>query len=57
MGGTSPLWATALGALIGTVPRATLGVDEPFLPLYGIVIGWIPQGALATAGFTARERR
>ena len=57
MGGKSPVWATALGALIGTVPLATLGVDEPFLPLYGIVLGWIPEGGLATVGYAAGERR
>jgi hypothetical protein len=57
MGGTSPVWATALGALIGTLPLATLGVDEPFLPLYGIILGWIPQGGLATVGYAAGERR
>jgi hypothetical protein len=57
MGGKSPLWATALGSLVGTVPLAALGIDEPYLPLFGIVLGWIPQGALAAAGFTMAESR
>ena len=57
MGGTSPLWATSLGALIGTVPLIALGVDEPFLPLYGIVLGWIPQAALAAGGFVIGDSR
>jgi hypothetical protein len=57
MGGVAPLWATSLGGLIGTVPLMTLGVDEPYLPLFGIALGWIPQAALATGGFTMAERR
>ena len=56
MGGRSPLWATALGSLVGTVPLAALGIDEPYLPLFGILLGWIPQGALAAGGFTMAER-
>lgn len=57
MGGRSPLWATALGSLVGTVPLGALGIDEPYLPLFGIVLGWIPQGALAAGGFTMAESR
>jgi hypothetical protein len=57
MGGKSPLWATALGAAIGTVPLAALGIDEPYLPLFGIALGWIPQGALAAGGFNMAESR
>jgi len=57
LGGKSRVWATALGSLVGTVPLAALGVDEPSLPLYGIVIGWIPQAALAAAGFAVAESR
>ncbi len=57
MGGTAPLWATSLGGLVGTVPLAALGVDEPYLPLIGIALGWIPQAALATGGFTRGEPR
>jgi hypothetical protein len=57
LGGKSPLWATSLGALIGTVPLMALGVDEPYLPLAGIALGWIPQGALAAAGFAMGEPR
>ena len=57
MGGKSPLWATALGSLVGTVPLAALGIDEPYLPLFGIVLGWIPQGALAAGGFSMAESR
>ena len=57
MGGKAPLWATSLGALVGTVPLASLGIDEAWLPLYGIALGWIPQAAFATAGFEMGERR
>jgi hypothetical protein len=57
LGGKSPLWATALGSLVGTVPLAALGIDEPYLPLFGIVLGWIPQAALATGGFNMAESR
>jgi hypothetical protein len=57
LGGKSPVWATALGSLIGTVPLAALGVDEPYLPLFGIVLGWIPQAALAAGGFNMAESR
>ena len=56
MGGRSPMWATALGSLVGTVPLAALGIDEAYLPLFGILLGWIPQGALAAGGFTMAER-
>jgi hypothetical protein len=55
MGGRSPLWATAVGALVGTVPLIAMGVDEPYLPLMGIAFGWIPQAALATIGFNIAE--
>jgi len=55
MGGHSPWWATSLGALLGTVPLAALGVDEPYLPLFGIALGWIPQAGLAAVGFSAGE--
>ena len=57
LGGIAPLWATALGGLIGTVPLMALGIDEPYLPLAGIALGWIPQAALATGGFNMAERR
>ena len=57
MGGKSPLWATSLGALLGTVPLMALGVDEPYLPLFGLALGWIPQGALAAGGFNIGESR
>jgi hypothetical protein len=57
LGGNSPLWSTSLGALIGSVPLIALGVDEPFLPLYGIVLGWIPQAALAAGGFILADSR
>ena len=57
MGGKSPIWATALGALVGTVPLGALGVDEPYLPLVGFALGWIPQAALAAGGFTMGEPR
>lgn len=55
MGGRSALWATAAGALVGTAPLIALGVDEPYLPLFGFVLGWIPQAALATIGFRLGE--
>ena len=51
MGARSRVWATSLGALVGTAPLLTLGIDEPYLPLVGIALGWIPQAALATGGF------
>ena len=57
LGGKSHVWATALGALLGTVPLAALGVDEPYLPLFGIVLGWIPQAAMAAGGFEMAESR
>ena len=57
MGAKAPVWATALGGLVGTAPLAALGVDEPYLPLFGLALGWIPQGALAAAGFNLAERR
>ena len=57
MGGKAPLWATALGGLAGTAPLVALGVDEPFLPLIGLSLGWIPQAALATGGFVMAEPR
>ena len=57
LGGRAPLWATALGALVGSAPLIALGVDEPYLPLYGLVLGWIPQGALAAGGFIMAEPR
>lgn len=57
LGGRSPLWATSLGALVGSAPLIALGVDEPWLPLYGIVLGWIPQAALAAGGFIMAESR
>ena len=57
MGGTSPLWATSLGALVGTVPLIALGIDEPYLPLFGVALGWIPQAALAAGGFTMADAR
>lgn len=58
MGARSPWWATATGALIGTVPLfAVLGVDEPYLPLFGILLGWIPQAAFATIGYEAAATR
>jgi hypothetical protein len=57
MGGKAPLWATSLGALVGTVPLIALGVDEPYLPLFGLAVGWIPQGALAAGGFTMAQSR
>lgn len=57
LGGRSPVWATALGSLVGTVPLAALGVDEPYLPLFGIVLGWIPQAGLAAGGFNMAESR
>jgi hypothetical protein len=56
MGGRSPLWATTLGALVGTSPLIALGIDEPYMPLIGIALGWIPQAALATGGFNMAER-
>jgi len=56
MGAKAPLWATSLGALVGTVPLIAMGVDEPFLPLYGLVLGWLPQGALAAGGFVMAQR-
>ena len=55
MGGKSPLWATTIGALVGTAPLLALGIDEPYLPLFGLALGWLPQGALATGGFTMGE--
>ena len=57
MGAKAPVWATALGALVGTAPLMALGVDEPYMPLFGIALGWIPQGALATGGFNVAERQ
>lgn len=57
MGAKAPVWATALGALVGTTPLMALGIDEPWLPLYGLLLGWIPQGALATGGFNMAERK
>lgn len=57
MGGDAPLWATSLGGLVGTVPLIALGVDEPYLPLFGLALGWIPQAALATGGFNMAESR
>lgn len=57
LGGRAPIWATSLGGLIGTVPLIALGVDEPYLPLFGIALGWIPQAALATGGFNMAEPR
>ena len=57
MGAKAPVWATALGALVGTAPLMALGVDEPYLPLFGLALGWIPQGALAAGGFNIAERQ
>jgi hypothetical protein len=57
MGGKAPLWATSLGGLVGTAPLIALGIDEPFLPLIGLSLGWIPQAALATGGFVMAEPR
>jgi hypothetical protein len=57
MGGKAPLWATALGALAGTTPLIALGIDEPYLPLFGVALGWLPQAALATGGFVMAEPR
>ena len=57
LGGNAPLWATSLGALIGSAPLLALGVDEPYLPLYGVVLAWIPQAALAAGGFIMAESR
>ena len=57
MGGKAPLWATSLGGLVGTLPLIALGVDEPYLPLFGVALGWIPQAALATGGFVMAEPR
>lgn len=57
MGGKAPLWATSLGGLVGTAPLVALGIDEPFLPLIGLSLGWIPQAALATGGFVMAEPR
>jgi hypothetical protein len=57
MGGRAPLWATSLGGLVGTAPLVALGIDEPFLPLIGLSLGWIPQAALATGGFVMAEPR
>ena len=57
MGGRSPLWATTLGALVGTAPLLALGIDEPYMPLFGLALGWIPQAALATGGFNMAESR
>jgi hypothetical protein len=56
MGAKAPVWATALGALVGTAPLIALGVDEPYLPLFGLALGWIPQGAMAAGGFAMAER-
>jgi hypothetical protein len=57
MGGRAPLWATTLGGLIGSAPLLLGGVDEPYLPLFGIAVGWIPQAAFATGGFNRAESR
>ena len=57
MGGKAPLWATALGAVVGTTPLLALGIDEPYLPLFGLALGWLPQAALATGGFVMAEPR
>ena len=57
LAGDCALWAAALGAAVGSVPLAALGIDEPYLPLFGIALGWIPQGALAVGGFTMAESR
>lgn len=58
MGGRSPVWATATGALVGTLPLFAFGgVDEPYLPVFGVILGWIPQGAFATIGYTAADNR
>ena len=58
MGGRSPVWATAAGALVGTLPLFVFGgVDEPYLPVFGVILGWIPQGAFATIGYTAADNR
>ena len=56
MGAKAPVWATALGALVGTTPLIALGLDEPYLPLFGLALGWIPQGAMATGGFNMAQR-
>jgi len=58
MGGHSPLWATAAGAAVGTLPLfLAAGIDEPYLPLMGIILGWIPQAAFATIGYEAAGSR
>ena len=57
MGGKAPLWATALGAVVGTTPLLALGIDGPYLPLFGLALGWLPQAALATGGFVMAEPR
>lgn len=57
MGGKSHVAATAIGALIGTAPIAALGIDEPYLPLFGILLGWIPQALLATGGYAVGASR
>jgi hypothetical protein len=49
--GGGAVWATTLGAAIGTVPLFALGVDEPWTPVYGLVYGWPLQAALATGGY------
>ena len=58
MGGRSPVWATAAGAVVGTLPLfLAAGIDEPYLPLMGVALGWIPQAAFATLGFDAADSR
>lgn len=58
MGGQSPLWATAAGAAVGTLPLfLAAGIDEPYLPVMGIILGWIPQAAFATIGYEAAGSR
>lgn len=56
-GGQAPVWTTVLGALVGTVPLFALGVDEPYLPLFGVLAGWIPQAALATGAYALAGSR
>jgi hypothetical protein len=40
--GRSRTGRTALQFLAATAPLLVLGIDEPYMPLFGIALGWIP---------------
>jgi hypothetical protein len=49
-GSRSPIWSTALGAGLGSIP-GFLSRDEPFLPLLGSVFFSPLQGGLGMVGY------